>query len=291
MASDPGTDWRSDTWALAPGDEVVPGCVMQSLLGGGRRHEVYAAFDRNLLTPVVVKIVRPGRVQDDSVLRATQREIEILRKVSHPVVVRLLDAMGSGPRPHLVLERVPGRTLYKVIHRDGPLTAQRAAELGVALASAIHAIHRHGYVHLDVKPENVILGRPPRVIDFGIAATVERARQLRGVAGTPRCAAPEQCEPPTTGVPGPASDIWGLGATLHEAVSRTGPFPAGSQDPKASLVERFPQLRLAPRSLPESVPGSFADLVLACLRPDPADRPSAEDLFYALAAIVGPRES
>lgn len=287
MAGSVGDDWKSDSWNLVPGDEVVPGCVMQSLLGGGRRHEVYAAFDTRLLAPVVVKIVRPRRVNDDAVLKATKREIEILRRVSHPVVVRLLDAMGSGPRPHLVVERVSGRTLYRVIHRDGPLTPARTAELGVALASGLHTIHRHGYVHLDMKPENVILGRPPRIIDFGIATTTEKAGRLTGVAGTPRSAAPEQCDAPTTGRPGAASDVWGLGFTLHEALTRTGPFPARNPDPDAPLEARFPQLALPAGPLPDGVPPPLAEIIARCLRPDPAERPSAEEAFYALAAQVG----
>jgi eukaryotic-like serine/threonine-protein kinase len=262
---------------------------MQSLLGGGRRHEVYAAFDQDRLAPVVVKIVRPGRVKDASVLKATRMEIDILTRLTHPVVVRILDSMASGPRPFLTQERVSGRTLYKVVKHDGPISADRATELGVALASAVHFIHQRGIVHLDIKPENVILGRPPRLIDFGLATTTVKAAVLPGATGTPRAAAPEQCHPPTTGTPGPASDVWGLAVTLYEAITGTRPFPSNNPDRAAPLEARFPQLAVPPTPLPPSLPAEFSRIVMECLRRDPADRPTAAELFFTLAEQVGTR--
>lgn len=282
-----GAAWRTDSWNLAPGDEVVPGCVMQSLLGGGRRHEVYAAFDQDRLAPVVVKIVRPGRAKDTAVLKAMKNEIDILTRLPHPVVVRILDSMASGPRPFLSQERVSGRTLYKVIKREGPISAERATELGVALASAIHFTHQRGIVHLDVKPENVILGRPPRLIDFGMARHTDKAARLSSISGTARYAAPEQCAPPATGTPGPPSDVWGLGITLYEATTGTRPFPRLDPDPDAPLDARFPQLAARAQPMPSSLPSAFARIVMECLRTDPADRPAAAEVFFALAEQVG----
>lgn len=282
-----GDAWQKDSWDLATGDEVVPRCIMQSPLGGGRRHEVYAAFDQDRLAPVVVKIVRPSRVKDAAVLKAMKNEIDLLTRLAHPVVVRILDSMASGPRPFLTQERVPGRTLYKVIHKDGPLAADRAVELGVALSSAIHFAHQRGIVHLDIKPENVILGRPPRLIDFGLASTTGKAAALTGATGTARSAAPEQCAPQRAGVPGPASDVWGLGVTLYEATTGTCPFPANDRDPEAPREARFPQLTMSPRPLPSTVPGELSGLLVECLRMDPADRPTAEEVFFTLAAQVG----
>ena len=282
-----GDAWRTDSWNLAPGDEVVPGCVMQSLLGGGRRHEVYAAFDEERLAPVVVKIVRPGRVKDTAVLKAMRNEIDILSRLTHPVVVRILDSMASGPRPFISQERVSGRTLYNVIKRDGPISAERATELGVALASAIHFTHQRGIVHLDIKPENVILGRPPRLIDFGMACSIDTASRMSGLCGTPPYAAPEQCSPPGTGTPVPASDVWGFGVTLYEATTRTRPFRKGDPDAAAPLDSRFPQLADEPTAMPTGLPSVFTRIVMECLRPDPADRPTAAEVFFALAQQVG----
>lgn len=260
---------------------------MQSLLGGGRRHEVYAAFDQDRLAPVVVKIVRPGRVKDAAVLKAMKNEIDILTRLTHPVVVRILDSMASGPRPFLSQERVSGRTLYKVIKREGPVSVERATELGVALASAIHFTHQRGIVHLDIKPENVILGRPPRLIDFGMACRTDTAARLTSLTGTARYAAPEQCAPPTIGTPGPPSDVWGLGFTLYEVTTRTRPFPGLDPNPDAPLEARFPQLATGAQPLPSSLPSAFARIVMECLRTDPVDRPTAAEVFFALAQQVG----
>jgi eukaryotic-like serine/threonine-protein kinase len=288
MAGTVREGWKDDSWRLSPGDEVVPGCVMQSLLGGGVRHEVYAAFDQRLLAPVVIKIVRPGLVRDSATLRATRREIDVLTKVSHPVVVRLLDSMGSGPRPHLTMERVSGRTLSKVIHKDGPISVHRATEVGVALTSALHFAHLRGIVHLDIKPENVILGRPPRLIDFSLARPVDKAAALTSQVGTPSYAAPEQCNPPADGVPGTASDVWGVGMTLYEAVTRRRPFPKATTDSESGKPAPAPQLTMEPRPFDDAVPAAFAEVVMACLARDPGDRPTAEQAFYALAAQLGP---
>jgi serine/threonine protein kinase len=136
-------------------------------------------------------------------------------------------------------------------------------------------------VHLDIKPSNVIMGAPARLIDLSVARRAQDAADLDHPIGTDAYMAPEQCDPPATGRPGFASDVWGLGATVFEAIAGYRPFDDG--DPQAEqAAQRFPQVAVAPYQLPERVPADIAKVVLACLDPDPAARPLPHELAEAL---------
>ena len=270
-----------DTWGFAEGDAITPDLTAMRLLGGGEAYEAYLAFDDVTYAPVVVKVVRPGQVTDGAALRGLRREVAALARVNHPVVVRGLRSVAEGERPHVVLEHLDGPRLSSLIRRYGPLPEQQYLPLAVELASALHYLRRLGLVHLDVKPSNVIMGAPARLIDLSVARTLEATQALTYPIGTDAYMAPEQCEPPTTGTPGHASDMWGLGATLFHAIAGHRPFDEGRPD-AAGLGERFPQLVELPYGLPDHVPGDVAKLVHACLEPDPGDRPLPHELAEGL---------
>ena len=270
-----------DTWGFAEGDAITPDLTAMRLLGGGDAYEAYLAFDDVTYAPVVVKVVRPGQVTDGAALRGLRREVEALGRVNHPVVVRGLRSVAEGERPHVVLEHLDGPRLSSLIRRYGPLPEQQYLPLAVELASALHYLRRLGLVHLDVKPSNVIMGAPARLIDLSVARTLEATQALTYPIGTDAYMAPEQCEPPTTGTPGHASDVWGLGATLFHAIAGYRPFEQGRPD-AAGLGERFPQLVELPYGLPDHVPGDVAKLVHACLEPDPGNRPLPHELAEGL---------
>jgi serine/threonine protein kinase len=277
----------ADAWGLAVGDEVVPHCTVQSLLGGGRSFEAYLAFDERLLTPVVVKIVRPHLVDDPATLRGLRREVDLVGRLNHPVIVRGFRAEAEGERPHIVLERLMGPRLSTLLRKYGRLPLDQALPLGMELASAVHYLGVTGTVHLDIKPSNIIMGTVPRLIDLSIARSVEEARALDHVVGTDRYLAPEQCDPPRTGFPCPASDVWGLGATLFEAVAGYRAFPDGVADPGAPAEDRWPQLTDSPVPLPRDVPAPLADLILRALSPDTEARPLPAEMFDVLEELVG----
>ena len=128
--------------------------------------------------------------------------------------------------------------------------------LAAHVAAALHYMAGRGIAHLDVKPENIVMGVPPRLIDFSIAHTLERAAPVRSPLGTDAYMSPEQCLPAEhLREIGPSSDIWGLGATLHHAVSGDVPFPRrrGARDAEDPRV-RFPQLEREPRPLRDRPP-------------------------------------
>ena len=228
-----------------------------------------------------MKVVRPAQVEDETSLRGLRREVRTLGQVDHPVVVRALRSEVAGDRPHVVLEHLDGPRLSSLIRRYGPLQEQQYLPLAIEVASALHYLRRLGHVHLDIKPSNIIMGAPARLIDLSVARTLEEAARLDHPIGTDPYMAPEQCEPPRTGTPGPASDIWGLGATLFEAIAGYKAFDRGL-DGAERLEERFPQVGDASYELPERVTADVAKVVYACLDPDPAARPLPHEVAEAL---------
>lgn len=270
-----------DSWGLAEGDPITPELTAIKLLGGGAAYEAFLAFDEITYGPVVVKVVRPQQAEDEKTLRVLRREVETLARLNHPALVRALRSEVTGERPHVVLEQLDGPRLSSLIRRYGPLQEQQYLPLAIEVAAALHYMHRQGYVHLDVKPSNVIMGAPAKLIDLSVARTVERAASLEYAVGTDDYMAPEQTEPPETGAPGSASDVWGLGATLFEAIAGYKAFDEGDQHAE-TLSGRYPQVVDPPYELPERVASDVAKVVYACLDPDPARRPLPREVAEGL---------
>lgn len=275
----------TDTWTFAEGDAITPDLTAVRLLGGGSSYEAYLAFDEITYAPVVVKVVRPGLVTDGSSLRGLRREVEALAAVNHPVVVRGLRHRLDGERPHVVLEQIDGPRLSSLVRRYGPLQEQQYLPLGIEIASALHYLRHLGWAHLDIKPSNVIMGAPARLIDLSVARRVEDAAALTVPIGTDLYLSPEQCDPPTTGEPGHASDVWGLSATLFEAVAGYRAFDDGDLDSPDVRV-RYPQLVDDPYELPDRVPHEVAKILYAGLEKRPADRPLPHEIAEALEPVL-----
>jgi serine/threonine protein kinase len=286
------TDDEAAAWGLEQGDEIVPGLTAMRLLGGGSAYEAYLAFDELLHTSVVVKLVRPDQVDDASTLRGLEREVEMLGRLNHPAIVRGFHADLGGERPHVVLEHLDGPRLSSLVRRHGPLPLQQLVPLAVELAAAAHYLRAMGVVHLDIKPSNIIMGAPARLIDLSVARTVEDAARLTTAIGTDGYMAPEQCVPDGPVAPGPAADVWGIGATLFHALAGYRPFERGDREAQND-AQRWLQLVAAPKALPPRVPVEVAAPVLACLDPDAAARPKPSELAAAfeepLAALPRPR--
>ncbi|HEU4450500.1 MAG TPA: serine/threonine-protein kinase [Gaiellaceae bacterium] len=273
-----------DGWGFEEGDEIAPRRLAVSLLGGGERYETYLAWDEHLLSLVVIKVVRPTLVEDEHSLRGLAAEADFVERLRHPVIVRGFGAVLDGPRPHLVLEHLEGPRLSRAIRRQGRLDPEQLLPLGLQLSSALHYLAEEGVAHLDVKPSNVILGAPARLIDLSIARTLEELRTVTHRIGTDAYMAPEQCDPERLGPMTSATDVWGMGATLFHAAAGRRPFRRGSRD--GSREERFPQLREQPEPLPPTVEPEVAELVLACLAFDPDGRPDAAEVAEELERLV-----
>jgi eukaryotic-like serine/threonine-protein kinase len=266
------------TWGLVEGDAIAPGRTVLRPLGGGQRYEVYLVWDDHRLAVLVAKLLRPGHAADPIALRELAAEGEALARLAHPVVVRGFDVVVDGRFPHLLIEHLEGPTLRELVDRDGPPALEQLLPLGLHVASALHYLAAEGMVHLDVKPDNVVMGAPPRLIDLSVARSVTAARRLRRPVGTDSYMAPEQCER-AFGDIGPPSDVFGLAATLYFALAGRRPFPRDGE-------QRFPQLERDPAPLPRRVPPELSALVLAALARDPQARPTAARFAAGLEPLV-----
>jgi serine/threonine protein kinase len=270
-------------WEFREEDEIVPGLTALRLLGGGLRYEAYLAWHERLRALVVAKVVRPDLVEDRSTLAGLKREIELLERLNHPIVVRSFGGDPDGSRPHVALEHLEGPRLSSLQRKHGPLLLEQLVALAIEISSALHYLAGEGFVHLDVKPSNIIMGGPPRLIDMSIARTLEQCKELRSPVGTDAYMAPEQAVPGED--LGPPADVWGLGATLHEGVTGKRPFRKGTRDSDVP-EERFPQLVEEPEVLPAHVPAALGKSIMACLDPDPAARPTPAELGDRLQLVL-----
>ena len=277
--SDPNASWR-----LVEGDEIAPGRHAIRFLGGGRRYEAYLAWDDDLHSLVAVKVVRPDRVGHAGTLQGLAGEARALDALRHPSLVRAFDAVLEGERPHLVLEFLEGPRLSTFIRREA-VALEQVLALALQLAGVLHYVGRRGWVHLDVKPRNVIMAGPPRLIDLSVARTVASARHDPGPIGTAAYMAPEQCDPDGAAEIGPPADVWGLGATVYELVAGRRAF-ADPRPDLGPLAERYPQVAEDPAPLPPRTPMALAAVIGACLERRPADRPTAAQVAAQLEPIV-----
>lgn len=269
------------SWELEEGAEVAPGRFALKPLGGGNRYEVFLVWDETLHSLAVAKLLRPDQASDEKALRDLRKETEVLATLAHPVLIRSFDAVLEGERPHVLIEHLEGPSLRRLIKRSGHLPLEQVLPLAAHVAGALEYMANAGYVHLDVKPDNIVMGLPPRLIDLSIARTLDRAARSKGPLGTAAYQAPEQCgDDSAPGPIGPAADAWGLGATLFHALAGEKPFPSGSRD--ADGAARYPQLREEPGPLPDRVPGTVSDLIFDLLDPDPAERPSCAEVIERL---------
>jgi len=268
------------TWAFKAGQEIAPGRLAVSLLGGGTRYEAYLAWDERLFAPAVAKLLRPHLVDDAQALNAVAREALALKELHHPVLVRSFDTVLGGERPHILLEFLEGPRLSTLLRRYGPLSAEQLVSLARQLCSALHYMAGAGWVHLDVKPRNIIMDASPRLIDLSAARTFAQAQTITTHVGTDAYMAPEQCDRARFGEIGPRSDVWGLGATLYEALTGRPAFPPAADG------ERFPQLRSELPAMPRKAPPVLATALEAAMQPDPRDRPSSVELYELLEPLA-----
>ena len=219
---------------------------------------------------MAVKLLHPHLLPDEASRRRLVAEARAAAALSHPGIAMVYDVSGEADEPTLVMELVDGEPLSAMLARDGPMLPEAAARLTAEVAEALYHAHQQGIIHRDVKPANVMVeagsGRA-RLIDFGIAHSLERASlaltQTGTTLGTPRYMAPEQL----AGDPiGPRTDLWGVGATLYEALSGRPAFDAST--PLA--IAR--QQEIGPQPL-DSVDRPLAELVRSCLSVGIDDRP------------------
>jgi eukaryotic-like serine/threonine-protein kinase len=260
---------------LAPGAPLAAGYEVIEHLSRGRDFDVYFGWSEHRECGCAVKLIRPDRVESASASRRLLGEGRLLRGLTHPHIVRLYD-MQDRPAV-LVLETLTGETLDHMICGPRRLALADVAMLGLQLCSAIGYLHRQGYLHLDLKPSNIICDNgQAKLLDLSIA---RRPGPSRAGVGTPRYMAPEQAR---GGEMRRATDVWGMGAVLFCATA--GRPPAAWCDAECS----YPQLwhRAEPLRRHRRLPAAFGNVIEATLDPDPDKRPTVGELAGALDPLV-----
>lgn len=247
------------------------------MLGAGGMGTVYAAVGERG-ERVAVKAVHAGQAADDQFRARFRREVQVLRRVSGPCLVPLLEADPEADIAWLATAYVPGLTLGEHTAMHGPLAGIQLHLFAAGTAGALAAVHGAGVVHRDLKPANVILAPDgPRVLDFGIAHVADGAAVTRTsmLTGTPGWLSPEYYRDGTAGPPG---DVFAWGVLL--AFAATGRHPFGNAEAVAfRVLSAEPDL--------DGVPDDMLSLVTACLAKDPAHRPSSAVVAQKTAERLG----
>ncbi|MGW3086804.1 protein kinase domain-containing protein [Streptomyces sp. NPDC001108] len=258
------------------------------VLGRGGMGKVWRAHDELLHRTVAVKELTAALYAaeaDRAVLHArTQKEARAAARITHPGVVTVHDVLEYDQRPWIVMQYVDGPSLADAAKESGEVEPREAARIGLHVLSALRAAHAAGVLHRDVKPGNVLLAKDGQVLltDFGIAAiegdsTITRTGEL---VGSIDYLAPERVRGAD---PGPASDLWSLGATLYTAVEGGSPFRRTSpiSTMQAVVAEEPPPPRRA---------GALGPVITALLRKEPDERPSAAETERMLLDAMEGRE-
>ncbi|MFI9823115.1 protein kinase [Streptomyces sp. NPDC052013] len=250
-------------------------------IGSGGMGRVWRAHDEVLHRSVAIKELTAALYVSDSeqamLLARTRAEARAAARINHSAVVTVHDVLEHDGRPWIVMELVEGRSLADAVKEEGRVEPREAARVGMWVLRALRAAHTAGVLHRDVKPGNVLLGRDGRVLltDFGIAqidgdTAITRTGE---VVGSVDYLAPERVRGHD---PGPASDLWALGATLYTAVEGRSPFRRTS--PLTTMQAVVEEEATEPRHA-----GPLAPVISALLSKDPADRPDAAAAEQMLA--------
>ncbi|MER6851702.1 serine/threonine-protein kinase [Streptomyces flaveolus] len=233
---------------------------------------------------VAIKVLKEELASDADIVMRFLRERSVLLRLTHPNIVRVRDLVVEGELLALVMDLVDGPDLHRYLRENGPFTPVAAALLTAQIADALAASHADGVVHRDLKPANVLLKQNggemhPMLTDFGIARLADSPGLTRTheFVGTPAYVAPESAEgrPQTSAV-----DIYGAGILLYELVTGRPPFSGGS-----ALEVLHQHLSAEPRR-PSTVPGPLWTVIERCLRKNPDERPSAENLARGLRVVA-----
>lgn len=257
---------------------------LEEPVGDGGMGLVWRAVDERLGRVVAVKQLRlPAGVAARHAEQARQRvsrEARIAARLQHPNAVSVYDVADDGSGPMLVMEYLPSRSLAEVLAERGALPPQEAAAIGADVAGALAAAHAAGVAHRDVKPNNILLGRNgiTKLCDFGISrASGDVTVTSTGLLGTPAFLAPEAARGE---VPGPAADVFSLGATLYTAVEGVPPFGV-TENPIAQLHRTA-----AGHAPPPQRAGPLTALLARMLSDQPTARPSMAQVAAELASIA-----
>ncbi|MCB9558073.1 MAG: serine/threonine protein kinase [Deltaproteobacteria bacterium] len=280
------------------GGEQIDQYRVLHLLGRGSMGAVYLAEDRALQRKVALKFVCSkswhGELRERFLFEA-----RTTARLSHPNIVTVYSVGEFRGWPYLALEYLDGGTLRQLL-APGPLEVPEALSFALQIARALQHAHRHGLLHRDLKPDNIMIANDGRlrVVDFGLAKSLgplesadlswqpfasTASETNAGIRGTPSYMAPEQWQGQGASR---ATDCWSFGVTLHELFTGRSPFAGKTALEHVGMVFRGKLKRLPRLSV---FPPAAQRLLRACLRPEPSQRPTMETIVATLSRLVDGR--
>jgi len=278
-----------ESWTPPAVGSMLGKCYLATEIGRGATAIVFRALHISLKIDVAVKVFLPA-ADGSRVLHLD--EAQLLARLNHPAIMRILDCTEDGPYPHLVVEYIDGMSLSELIQQSGRLPAAQAVRIAMIAAEGLGHAAALGIVHCDVKPGNILISRnfkEVKVSDLGLARSIGEHHPsgdqdaTRVVVGTPAYIAPEQVLNGLAGVT-PRSDIYSLGATLYHAVTGRPPFQ--DPDPIKTMLAHVQQPLTPPRHLVPQLDAKLDALIVSMLDKSPDYRPNDyDDLGLKLRAI------
>lgn len=265
-------------FSYTAGDVIADKYALEELLGEGGMGAVFRARNITIDMPVAVKLIRADLDREVLSGRLLQ-EARAAAKLAHPAIVRVFDvgktALGD---PFIVMELLHGETLASVIDREGRLKSARAVQLLLPIADALSVAHAKGFVHRDVKPDNVFIANDnegqlqPKLVDFGIVKHERQEgssqlTQVGAVIGSPDYMSPEQAR----GLDNIdlRSDVWAFSVVLYEAITGAVPFESTNYNALLRLIVEAEAKSLRDHGAADD---ELSQIVQRGLSKDPADR-------------------
>jgi eukaryotic-like serine/threonine-protein kinase len=250
-------------------------------LGSGGMADVFLAEDDQLGRKVALKLLHRRFSEDPGFVERFRREAQAAAGLQHPNVVSVYDRGAYDGTYYIAMEYVPGRSLKQVIRDDAPLDPVRAIDLTIQILKAARFAHRHGVIHRDLKPHNVIVDDSGhvKVTDFGIArAGASDMTETGSIMGTAQYLSPEQAQGHAVSA---SSDLYSVGVVLYELL--TGHVPFDAEAAVTIALKHVSEAPTAPTRINPRIPPELEQVVLWTLNKNAADRPKdADELIGAL---------
>ncbi len=254
---------------------------LQSRLGSGGMADVFLGEDEQLGRKVALKLLHRRFAEDPDFVERFRREAQSAASLQHPNIVSVYDRGSFDGTYYIAMEYVPGRSLKQLIRQEAPIDPIRAIDITLQILKAARFAHRHGVIHRDLKPHNVIIddGDHVKVTDFGIArAGASDMTETGSIMGTAQYLSPEQAQGHAVSA---SSDLYSIGIVLYELLTGRVPFDADSAVTIA--LKHVSEPPTAPTLINPAIPPALAHVVMWTLNKNASDRPkNADELIIAL---------
>jgi serine/threonine-protein kinase len=254
-------------------------------LGAGGMGRVYKVHDTELDIQVVLKVLLPEVAAEPETIPRFRNELKLSRDISHKNVCRMFDLNISSGSHYITMEYVDGESLKTIIQMTKKLSVAAAISITKQICEGLGEAHRHGVVHRDLKPGNVMIDRDghAKILDFGLARSIEsKGITATGIIiGTPEYMSPEQVLEKTVDR---RSDIYSLGVLLYEML--TGLLPFEGDSPVRVALKHVKEKPIEPKEINLKIPQVVSHVILKCLAKEKEDRyQSTEELYAELSRI------